>query len=166
MKKNLRVSQLLTMFFGIALISLQHAFAAVVIKVNGEVKETSGEPLVGVSVQIKGTTKGTNTDVNGKFSIEVPDGDAVLAFSFIGYEPQEIRVGNQSFIKVSLNVDSKALAEVVVVGYGTQQKVNLTGAVGVATSERIQSRPIANTGEGLQGVIPNLNVNVRNLCTA
>ena len=162
MKKNQRVSQLLTMFFVIALLSLQHSFGAVFIKVNGEVKETSGEPMVGVSVQIKGTTKGTNTDINGKFSIEVPDGDAVLAFSFIGYEPQEIRVGNQIFIKVSLNVDSKALQEVVVVGYGTQQKVNLTGAVGVATSERIQSRPIANTGEGLQGVIPNLNVNVRN----
>ncbi len=163
MRIKLRVSVFLSYILGLSFLLMQPVFGnSVVIKVGGEVKDASGEALVGVSVQIKGTTKGTSTNASGKYSIEVPDGEAVLSFSFIGYEPQEIRVGNQTTINVTLKDDTKALEEVVVVGYGTQQKVNLTGSVGVATSERLQSRPIANTGEGLQGVIPNLNVNVRN----
>jgi TonB-linked SusC/RagA family outer membrane protein len=163
MRKKLQVNYLLTWCMGISMLIMQAVFAGpAVIRVSGEVKESSGEPLVGVSVQIKGTTKGTNTDANGKYSLEVPNGEAILAFSFIGYESQEIIVGNQTIINVNMKVDSKALEEVVVVGYGTQQKVNLTGSVGVATSERLENRPIANVGEGLQGVIPNLNVNVRN----
>ena len=130
--------------------------------VTGKVTSSEdGVGLPGVSISIKGSSKGTTSSADGSYSIPVGDGVS-LVFSFVGYNSQSITVGNRSVVDVKLTVDNTQLSEVVVVGYGTQQKVNLTGAVGVATSERIQSRPIANTGEGLQGVIPNLNVNVRN----
>jgi TonB-linked SusC/RagA family outer membrane protein len=130
--------------------------------VSGKVTDPFGESMVGVGVQVKGTTTGTSTDASGNYRLTVNNRDAVLVFTFIGFLPEEIRVGNQTAINVVLNEDQKTLAEVVVVGYGTQEKVNLTGSVGTATSERLESRPIANVGEGLQGVIPNLNINVRN----
>ncbi len=138
------------------------SFRASAQTVSGKVTDAVGESMVGVGVQIKGTTTGTSTDASGNYRLTVNNKDAVLVFTFIGFLPQEVRVGNQSAINIVLEEDQKTLAEVVVVGYGTQEKVNLTGSVGVATAERLESRPIANTGEGLQGVIPNLNVNVRN----
>jgi TonB-linked SusC/RagA family outer membrane protein len=130
--------------------------------VNGKVSDENGEGLPGVSVVIKGTTRGTTTNTNGQFQLDVPNDNTMLVFSFVGYASKEVMVGNQSTLNLSLEVENKVLSEVVVVGYGTQQKVNLTGAVGVATAERLENRPIANAGEGLQGVIPNLNVSVRN----
>ena len=131
-------------------------------KVSGIVTDDTGDEIVGASVQIKGTFNGTSTDASGKFSLSVPNAQSVLVFTFVGFTPQEVTVGNQSSIEVKLALDSKTFDEVVVVGYGTQKKVNLTGAVGVAGAERIEKRAIASAGEGLQGVIPNLNVNVRN----
>ncbi|MGA0560657.1 SusC/RagA family TonB-linked outer membrane protein [Larkinella sp. VNQ87] len=122
----------------------------------------SGEPLPGVSVVIKGTTQGTNTDNTGKYTLRLPNPNATLVISFIGYLRQEVAVNGRSTVDVVLEVDTKSLDEVVVVGYGTQEKVNLTGAVGLADRKRLENRPIASVGEGLQGVIPNLNVNVRN----
>ncbi|MBU1823045.1 MAG: SusC/RagA family TonB-linked outer membrane protein, partial [Bacteroidetes bacterium] len=130
--------------------------------VNGRVTDETGDGLPGVSVVIKGTTRGTTTNGEGRYQIDVPNDNTTLVFSFVGYGSKEVVVGSQSTINVSMTIEDKVLSEVVVVGYGTQQKVNLTGAVGVATSERLENRPIANAGEGLQGVIPNLNVNVRN----
>jgi TonB-linked SusC/RagA family outer membrane protein len=117
--------------------------------------------LPGVNVIIRGTSTGTVTDVEGNYSIDVTEG-AALVFSSVGFVTQEILVGTQSQINLTLQADITALEEIVVVGYGTQQKVNLTGAVGVADGEVLENRPIANVGEGLQGVIPNLNVNIRN----
>lgn len=122
----------------------------------------NGEPLPGVSVVLKGSTQGTTTDNTGKFTLRLPNANATLVVSFIGYLKQEVAVGGRSTLDIALAVDTKALDEVVVVGYGTQEKVNLTGAVGVADRKRLENRPIASVGEGLQGVIPNLNVNVRN----
>ncbi|WP_028665272.1 SusC/RagA family TonB-linked outer membrane protein [Runella zeae] len=122
----------------------------------------NGESLPGVSILVKGTNQGTTTDNDGKYTLKLPNNNATLVVSFIGYLKQEIAVGGRSVVDLALEVDTKALEEVVVVGYGTQEKVNLTGAVGVADSKRLMNRPIANAGEGLQGVIPNLNVNVRN----
>lgn len=122
----------------------------------------SGEALPGVSVVVKGTTLGTTTDDAGRYSLRLPNANTTLVVSFIGYLRQEIEVGGRSTVNLALSVDNKTLSEVVVVGYGTQEKVNLTGAVGVADAKRLENRPIANAGEGLQGVIPNLNVNVRN----
>lgn len=122
----------------------------------------NGEGLPGVSILVKGTNQGTTTDNTGKYTLKLPNNNATLVVSFIGYLRQEIAVGGRSTVDLALEVDTKALEEVVVVGYGVQEKVNLTGAVGVADSKRLMNRPIANAGEGLQGVIPNLNVNVRN----
>ena len=122
----------------------------------------NGDPLPGVSILIKGTNQGTTTDNTGKYSIKILNANATLVLSFIGYVKQEIVVGARTTVDIALAVDDKALQEVVVVGYGTQQKVNLTGAVGVADAKRLQNRPIASAGEGLQGVIPNLNINPRN----
>lgn len=130
--------------------------------VSGTVKDDTGQPLPGVNVVEKGTTNGTTTDVSGRFSLNVQGPSSVLVFSFIGYSTREVPVGSQTNFSIDLEADVKALQEVVVVGYGTQEKVNLTGAVGVATGEELQNRPIANVGEGLQGLVPNLNVDIRN----
>lgn len=130
--------------------------------VSGTVKDETGGSLPGVSVVVKGTTRGTTTDGNGKYQLNVSNANTTLVFSFVGYGSKEELVGNRSTIDLNLSGEDKILNEVVVVGYGTQQKVNLTGAVGVADAKRIENRPIANTGEGLQGVIPNLNITVRN----
>ncbi|MGK0138282.1 MAG: TonB-linked SusC/RagA family outer membrane protein [Algoriphagus sp.] len=130
--------------------------------VSGIVTDDTGDEIVGASVTIKGTYTGTSSDAEGKYSLTVPSAQSVLVFTFVGFSSQEILVGNQSLINVILALDSKTFDEVVVVGYGTQKKVNLTGAVGIAGAERLENRPIASVGEGLQGVIPNLNVNVRN----
>lgn len=130
--------------------------------VSGRITGAENEALPGVSILIKGTTQGTTTDNTGKFSLKLPNNNATLVVSFIGYVKQEVAVGSRSTVDITMQVDDKSLQEVVVVGYGTQEKVNLTGAVGVADAKRLENRPIANAGEGLQGVIPNLNVNVRN----
>ncbi|MEO5603809.1 MAG: carboxypeptidase-like regulatory domain-containing protein, partial [Cyclobacteriaceae bacterium] len=132
------------------------------ITVSGTVSEEAGNRLPGVNVVEKGTTNGTTTDASGKFTLNVRDESSVLVFSFIGYATQEVSVGNRTDFTINLQADVTALQEVVVVGYGTQEKVNLTGAVGVASGEALQNRPIANVGEGLQGLVPNLNVNIRN----
>lgn len=133
-----------------------------VINVSGKVTDETGQILPGVNVVEKGTTNGTTTDIQGRFSLNVQGEASVLVFSFIGYATQEVTVGNRTDFSINLLEDVQALQEVVVVGYGTQEKVNLTGAVGVTSGEALKNRPIANVGEGLQGVVPNLNVNIRN----
>ena len=119
------------------------------------------EPLPGVNVVEKGTSNGTVTDINGQYKLSVNTG-AILVFSSVGFTAEEVAIGDRSVIDLSMNEDVQQLQELVVVGYGTKKKVNLTGAVDVATSERLENRPIANVGEGLQGVVPNLNITVRN----
>ncbi|GAB2796571.1 TonB-dependent receptor [Rhabdobacter roseus] len=131
-------------------------------EVNGKVTDESGQGLPGVSVVLEGTQRGTTTNSQGDYQLDVPTDNSTLVFSFVGYETQKVVIGTRSSLNISLVIDTKALQEVVVIGYGTQEKVNLTGAVGVADSKRLENRPIASAGEGLQGVIPNLNVNVRN----
>lgn len=116
------------------------------------------DPLPGVSVVVRGTTRGTTTDGNGAFEIQVPDAQSVLVFSFVGYLSQEIAVENRSRLEVLLKADIKALEEVVVVGYGTQKKVNLTGAVDQIGKEVFENRPLTNINQGLQGALPNVNI--------
>ncbi|WP_020601677.1 SusC/RagA family TonB-linked outer membrane protein [Spirosoma spitsbergense] len=127
------------------------------ITVKGKVIDTEkGEPIPGASVVLKGSTKGTTTDANGAYSLAVPNGNAVLVFSFVGYERQEITVGNRSEVDVSLIADNKSLNEVVVVGFGTQKKINATGAIStIGTKELIQS-PVANVSNSLVGRLPGL----------
>ncbi|VAW17982.1 Outer membrane TonB-dependent transporter, utilization system for glycans and polysaccharides (PUL), SusC family [hydrothermal vent metagenome] len=130
--------------------------------ITGKVTDEAGQPLPGVTVVVKGTTQGTITDTDGNFLFADVPGDATLVFSFVGMRTQEIVVGNQAIINLTLVESTIGIDEVVAIGYGTQKKANLTGAVGMATSERLENRPIASTGMGLQGVIPNLNISIRN----
>ena len=127
-------------------------------QITGTVTDTSGEPLIGVNVLVKGTTNGAITDINGNYSIQQVPPQSALVFSYIGFIPQEIVLGNQSVINVQLREDSQRLDEVVVVGYGIQKKVNLTGSVDQVTSEVFENRPITNISQGLVGAVPNLNI--------
>jgi TonB-linked SusC/RagA family outer membrane protein len=126
------------------------------ISVSGKITDDTGSPLPGVSILIKGTSKGATTNSDGSYNVEVVSGDAVLVISFVGYVSQEIQVGTRSVIDVQLLVDDKALEEVVVVGYGVQKKANLTGAVSTIDSKAIENRPSSNLSTGLQGVTPGL----------
>ncbi len=125
---------------------------------SGKVTEENGQPIPGVSISLKGTSKGTNTDINGNFKIEVMDENKILVFSFVGFETQEISVGKTDNLLIKLKVNTKLLSEVVVVGYGSQKKANLTGAVDQVTSDVFENRPLTNLNQGLQGVMPNLNI--------
>jgi TonB-linked SusC/RagA family outer membrane protein len=130
-------------------------------KVSGTITDQSGEPIIGANVVEKGTTNGVITDVDGNFSLSVGD-NAVLRISYIGYLSQEITVGNQRNLSIVMKEDTQTLDEVVVVGFGTQKKVNLTGAVGVLGGEELMERPVANATQALQGMIPGLNIEVSN----
>lgn len=120
--------------------------------ISGIVTDERGEPVIGANVVEKGTTNGIITDVNGHFSLSVSS-NATLLVSYIGYMNQEIPVRNRSLFEITLVEDSQALEEVVVVGYGTQKKVNLTGAIGNVDMQDVVSRPITNAGNVLQGKV-------------
>lgn len=120
--------------------------------VSGKVTDLDNEdPLPGVNVLVKGTSTGSITDIEGNYTIRVPDENSVLVFSFIGYLTKEITVGNQTTVNVDLATDTKSLEEVVVVGYGTQKKSQLTGSISSVSSEDIQEVPISDVGQALQG---------------
>ena len=131
-------------------------------EVKGQVTDDTRLGVPGVTIVVKGTTKGTVTDADGRFTISVEDSD-ILVFSFIGYEAQEVLVANQSIIDVKLMQDMQFLEEVVVVGFGEQKKANLTGAVSSVDSKVLESRPVQNVGQMLQGVIPGLNIQTAGL---
>lgn len=120
--------------------------------VTGTVTDESGGGLPGVSILVKGTQKGTTTDASGKYKLDVPDEKAILVFSFVGYLSQEITIGSQTTLNVSLKPDTKALEEVVVVGYGVQKKANLTGSVASIDQKFLANRPITNSSQALQGL--------------
>ena len=123
--------------------------------VSGTISDENGEPIPGVNITIKGTITGTVTDVNGQYKINVPNNEAVLVFSFIGYTSQEIVVGTQRSIDINLAEETKHIEEVVVVGYGVQKKVNLTGSVSsVKFDEELENRPITNASQALSGKVP------------
>ena len=126
--------------------------------ITGTVTEADDVPLPGVSVALKGTTRGTITDANGSYSINVPDENAVLEFSFVGYATQEIKVGSQRVINVTLSETARLIEEVVVVGYGTQKKANLTGAVDQIDGKALENRPVRSAVQALQGAMGNLNI--------
>ncbi|UCJ08123.1 SusC/RagA family TonB-linked outer membrane protein [Chitinophaga pendula] len=129
--------------------------------VKGRVRDESGQPLIGVNVHIKGTTRGTQTDSKGYFELNVPD-NAVLEFSYVGYERKELAVSGTRDYDVVLQPNASGLNEIVVVGYGKQRKINLSGAVDVVSGKELDSRPLTNVSSGLQGLIPNLNITQNN----
>ncbi|HTJ49290.1 MAG TPA: TonB-dependent receptor [Cyclobacteriaceae bacterium] len=129
------------------------------VTVSGKVTSSGdGTDLPGVNVVIKGTTQGTTTDADGKYTLQVSDGNATLVFSFIGYVTQEIQVGTQTMINATLVADIKQLSEVVVVGYGTQQKVNLTGAVSNIKGDEMLRTKNENPQNMLTGRVAGLRV--------
>lgn len=127
------------------------------IPVKGKITDMAGEPIIGASILEKGTTNGIITDLNGGFSLDVSPG-AILVISYIGYAKQEVKVIPGKTLKIKMKEDAELLDEVVVVGYGTQKKVNLTGAVETIESDVIENRPIRSATDALQGTVSGLTV--------
>ena len=124
---------------------------------TGTIVDETGEPMIGVSVLVKGTTTGTVTDFDGKFSLNAAP-NSILVISYIGYQTQEIKVGNQNNLSIALKPDNQVLDEVVVVGYGTVKKRDLTGAVASVKSEDILRMPTSNVVEAIQGQVAGLDI--------
>src|SRR5690606_3597723 len=148
--------------------------------VRGKVVDESSLPLPGVTVLIKGTTIGTTTDVNGEYVLQVPaaDSEGLLVFSFVGFASQEVAIAGRSVIDITLAEDVRLMDEVVVVGYGTQRRSSVTGAVDQVSPEALAGRPVVNLTDALQGTAPNLiiqrpnsepgagfNINIRGIST-
>lgn len=125
--------------------------------VTGTVLDVTGMPVIGANVTVKGTTQGTITDMDGKFSLEVVEGD-ILQVTYIGFANQEVKVGTQTNLSVTLKEDAEALDELVVVGYGTQKKVNLTGAVETVKAEQINKKQVNSLAEALTGEAPGMTI--------
>jgi len=128
--------------------------------IKGNVKDENGQALPGVTIQIQGTNQGTQTDANGNFAFSSLDDKEVLIISFVGYVSQKIPIGNKSLIEVALIPDNKSLDEVIVVGYGTQKKSDLTGAVGTIKTDAIQERRSASLNQAIAGRVTGVNVSV------
>lgn len=126
--------------------------------VSGTVRDEGGGAMPGVNVLIKGTATGTATDAEGQFRVSVAGNNAVLVFSFVGYSSREVAVGNQSTLDVSMELDVQALSEVIVIGYGAQERKDLTGAVGVVRAKELIEVPTGNVANQLQGRIAGVNV--------
>ncbi len=127
--------------------------------VSGKVTDTStGEILPGVSIVVKGTTTGVSSDINGNYTLNVSDPDAILVFSFIGYKTQEIMISRRTRVDVGLSVDVSTLDEVIVVGYGTQKKSDITGTVASVPKDRLETAPNLNIAQAIQGSIPGVMI--------
>lgn len=126
--------------------------------VSGVVYDSDGLPVIGAGVMVQGSLNGTVTDENGRWTLELEDDNVTLEISSMGYQSQSVAVKGRSDFTVTLAADTQYLDEVVVVGYGTQKKVNLTGSVSMVTSEDMASRPVSNMSSGLQGLLPGVTV--------
>ncbi|NJK94400.1 MAG: TonB-dependent receptor plug domain-containing protein, partial [Bacteroidales bacterium] len=126
-------------------------------KVTGTVTDAStGEPVIGANIIVEGTTVGTISDGDGKFNIDIPKPESVLLVSFLGYNTERISVNGQNSFEIKLVPDITQLQEIVVVGYGTQKKVNVTGSVATLDGKKIERVPVANTTNTLVGRLPGL----------
>ena len=125
--------------------------------VSGKITSDNGEPLVGASIVEKGTSNGAITDLDGNFKLDVSSGKAILVVSFVGYETKEVALNNQSTLELKLS-EGSALNEVVVVGYGTQKKSQLTGAISSISAKQITEMPITNVAQALQGRVAGVDV--------
>ncbi|WP_198674048.1 SusC/RagA family TonB-linked outer membrane protein [Chitinophaga alhagiae] len=139
------------------LCALTPAFAFDV-TIKGKVTDQNGQPLPGVTVVVKGTFAGAVTNAQGMYELKAPDGAKVLVFKFIGMQEQEIEIGKRVVIDVVMAASVQNLEAAVVVGYGTQKKTNLTGAVSTISAKTLESRPVSNVAQALQGISPGLNI--------
>ena len=142
----------------VSLLLLCNLLAAQSVEISGQVKDEAGSALPGVSILVKGTSIGTVTDIDGAYKLDVSSSDPILTYSYIGYLSQDINIAGRSKIDVVLVESIEKLAELVVVGYGTQKKVNLSGAVGTVDMKPLESRPTASISQGLQGTVAGLHV--------
>ncbi|WP_127018432.1 SusC/RagA family TonB-linked outer membrane protein [Flagellimonas beolgyonensis] len=126
--------------------------------ISGTVLDSQGQPLPGANVVLKGTTTGTQTDFDGNYSLDNVPGNGILVFSYIGYLTQELPINNRTSLDVTLQEDTQALDEVVVVGYGTQKKADLTGSIVTVNSEQIEKTPAANPVQSLQGRVAGVQI--------
>lgn len=127
-------------------------------QVSGTVKDTNGAPIIGANVQVKGQSSiGTITDIDGRFTINVPT-DAVLQITYIGFTTQEVKVGNRKDLHIKMTEDTEMLDEVVVVGYGVQKKINLSGSVSTINGETIAAKPTTDALSALQGEMPGVTI--------
>ncbi len=128
------------------------------VTVTGRVTDEQGAGLPGVTVLVKGTTTGTATDADGNFTITAPDPSATLTFSYIGYVTQDVPINNRTSINVTMATDVQALSEVVVIGYGTQERTDLTGSVASVSAADIQRAPVSTVNEAIQGRVPGVTI--------
>lgn len=132
--------------------------APVVFSVNGTVTDQEGEPLIGVNIQVKGSSKGTSTDFDGNFTLEDIDENAVLVISYVGYQTQEVAVAGKSTLEIVMMSDAELLDEVVVVGYGTQKKTTVTGAVSTMKADEIAEVPVPNISQSIAGKLAGISM--------
>jgi TonB-dependent starch-binding outer membrane protein SusC len=149
----------LTTLLAIIIFSGMQILSAQALKITGKVADANtGEPLPGVNVIQKGTTTGVMTGADGTFTMSVTNTESVLVFSFIGYVSQEIAVGNQSVINVSLTEDIKQVDEVVVIGYGSMQRSNVTGSISSVKADDLKRTPVPNAIEAIRGQVPGVRI--------
>ena len=143
----------------IGLICISFAAFAQGTRISGKVLDTNNEAVIGASIIVKGTSVGTVTNIDGNFTLTAPDKNAVLKVSYIGMVPKEVAIGNKTTgINIILSANEKRLDEVVIVGFGTQKKINSTGSVKSIDNKSLESRPISNAVQGLQGEVAGLNI--------
>lgn len=131
------------------------------LSITGKVTDKQGEPIIGASVLVKGTSNGVITDLDGVFNLKDVPSDGMLSISYIGYKDVEVKVNaSQKSYSITLEEDNQVLDEVVVVGFGTQRRANLTEAVATVDTKALKSRPVTNLGQSLQGTVPGLNLSV------
>ncbi|MBD0279264.1 MAG: carboxypeptidase-like regulatory domain-containing protein, partial [Flavisolibacter sp.] len=150
---------MLRMCLGVLLLLLTHEIYAQNRTITGRVTDPTGTGLSGVSVQIRGTRIGTTTANDGTYQLEVPENARFLTFTSVGYGEQEVPLGSSSTINVALRPGAQSLNEVVVVGYGTRRKSDLTGAVGSVKAAQLQERPSASLNEALAGRVAGVQIN-------
>lgn len=143
-------------------VTASSVFAQNTLTIKGVVTDSKNEPLVGATIKVKGTTHGVATDLDGKFTLPGVAKTAVLEVSYVGMQSQSILVNGQTQFKISLKDNASQLSDVVVVGYGRQKRVNLTGAVSSVDSKQLAARPVQNVSQALQGMVPGLNFAVGN----
>ena len=142
----------------IAILILSATLAHAQVAVKGKIVDETGRGMPGVSVALKGTSTGTSSTENGNYTLQVPDKNAVLVFSFIGYTPKEVKVGNQLTINVNLAPSAENLEQVVVIGYGTQRKEAVTGSVASVGGDKLREVPSPNIAQALQGRVAGVEI--------